>query len=243
MDEWIALVNSVKYEPSRVKYYKRFFYCIRIYAPYARQMHIKDKEWSLNSIENKINDILRPPDYGVPRHWNAARIRRLAEVASPCLIKDLNNIIFNNSDITSRIGSPGVSFYCETQEEVLRIVDSGLYIKDAITSISGPINEEHLTALNDGKIIRKKDVGYRFVMQLGYSVMTPETKNQLYNYLVALEDEVMVGRRLLYQLSPGSNSRYMHGGQIHTNDPNLVIFMKLICPEFIRDIKEIALIT
>ena len=241
MDNWETLLADVQFAPSKTKYFDRYFYSLKIDAPFARYAYLRDTNWVRANLELSISVELMNDGKSYINVYHRARKKRLAKLANVDLLIDLRSVL-TTTTVASRVGTPYVTFYTNSQQEILDIVNSSAHIKQNIVLISGPTTAQHIDALESKKIIRKTNNGYRFILYVGHGRIIPQAREQMYNYLVALGDTVKVPTRLLNQLSAQAPTYYLWGGQIHTNDPDLVIFMKLICPEFIREVKEICIL-
>ena len=107
--------------------------------------------------------------------------------------------------------------------------------------LSTVYDDQHQQALNNNMIIMRKPNGYKYRVYLRNSIrVDPKEIHALGQYLKALGDQVKITKNLLGNLT--AETKYLYGvGYFYINDLRILDLIRLIIPNIIRSVQEIAI--
>lgn len=228
---WTRISPNIKIRSTSKQFFSRYTWKIVIYAPGARSILSDDIS---TSIENRI----RYSQFYHSSSWRSC--------LKPLIFTDIN-LLETLKQIKSRmsekikvtIEEPYIRFYAE-DELVLKEIASHLFkfSPDFIKEVFGPLNEQTKALLQDGVILTKKPNKFEYKILLKNGKYSLQEKQQIYNYLENLKDQVELnekGKRLLSEQFAS-----LWGTFFYTNDTSVAVFLNLISPGCISNIHRLV---
>lgn len=135
-----------------------------------------------------------------------------------------------------RIEEPVIQLYAESMQDLIDFARKFPHSR-RVTGIMLPRTAEEQTLIEQGLVIRRKPVAWKYRFNLREARYSWETRQQLSNYLDNLGEAVHVPAGLQQNLRDPKN-HYIWGGYIDADDRSLATFIRLIDPAIIRSIDE-----
>lgn len=135
-----------------------------------------------------------------------------------------------------RIEEPVIQLYADSMQDLIDFARKFPYGR-RVTGIMLPRSAEEQTLIEQGLVIRRKPVSWKYRFNLREARYSWETRQQLYHYLTNLGNDVNVPNGVQRSLSDPKVG-YIWGGYIDANDRSLATFIQLIDPSIIRSIDE-----
>jgi hypothetical protein len=150
----------------------------------------------------------------------------------------LSNHILTSGTFKFRIEEPILSVYAHEEDDLYALASS-LYktVKNNkhIKRIYRPKSLEHLELLNQGYTVKQNKKGYRYKILLREGRYNYATKQQLYNYLKNVQDQVLLPKHLEEALEKPYDSFW--GSYFYSNDLGILTMISLINPNFVRSVE------
>lgn len=232
---WKKLIPNAELQDTQKKYFGRYLYKLELLAYGARSIN------ATNSIEGAIKDRIqnyRRINYG--GSWQY-RVSQELKKADYDWLNFLRQCKFNlGQGLKLRIEEPKIQIYSETQDQLKEFVRNipAKYRHYAL-NVFEPADDQQRTMLESGLQLVKNPPKYRYKIILRDGKYGAEIKHNILNYLTALDDAVKVPDRCRGQLDK-TNFGYVWDCYFYTNDSSITTFVRLIHPDLIRSITEMA---
>lgn len=153
------------------------------------------------------------------------------------VLEFLQNLLESDDfKLKRRIEEPVIQLYAERMQDLIDFAQKFPH-GHRVTAIMLPRTLEEQTLIEQGLVIRRKPVAWKYRFNLREARYSWETRQQLSTYLDNLGDSVHVPNGLDRNLKDPKN-HYIWGGYIDADDRNLATFIQLIDPTIIRSIDE-----
>lgn len=168
--------------------------------------------------------------------WRLAKMRSPGVTEQQVLIQLQELLEQYSGRFKQRIEEPVLQLYADNVNDLLSFARQLKY-PDYLVSVMMPRNTHERQLLESGLVIRRKPVTWNYRFHIREARYSWECRQQLYQYLKNLEDDVHLPQSLWDRLVDPKNT-YIWGGYIDANDRNLATFIHLINAHFIRSIDE-----
>jgi hypothetical protein len=133
-----------------------------------------------------------------------------------------------------RLESNHVSLFFNTDTEMFNTLNSIHKIeKGNIRNIWQPVNDESIEQLSEG-VIFMKNPKFKFRVMIKEDRYDAETKKQILAYVDNQEKQILIPKGMRRILE--HPSRFYMRGYFYTNDESLLMFLKMIEPNFVRKV-------
>ena len=241
MLSWTKLNPTVKIIGTKKKFFNTYLFKSVIYCPGGRVLsNSSSKNKTVKEMVQERIDTLNAQTQ-LKSIWFASYSKMKAdELVNHCSIDQLEyflNIKKTNPGIKIRIEEPNISVYAKDEAELFQI--SSVIKPDRVKELHRPSSVEAAEALERGEIIVKKPTDYNYKICLKECILSDVSiKQQIYDYLYALGDEVSLTKSLKKHL--GSKLSYFCGGYFYCKDSKIITFIHLICPSLIAGIYKVT---
>jgi len=156
----------------------------------------------------------------------------------------MNNYIVNPGVFKFRIEEPTLSVYAEDEQE---LYDFASKLRQSVKNnrhikrIHRPKSQAHLELLNQGYTVKESKKGFRYKVMLREGRYNYTVKQQLYNYLKNLGDEVWLPAHLKEALEKPYDSFW--GSYFYCKDLSILTMMALVNPMFVRSVETYQAVT
>ena len=233
--EWKKVNSTVSIIETKKKFFDSYYYNIKYFCPGGRIIH-NDENLDLFQITKAIEDrleIRRHYNYG--GSWRAAK-ERINQI-DPVQLLDMHTIKkrYGNS-VRLRVEEPYVTIYSADEPMLFEISNQLKSWAHHLIRVSRPKDDAHKALLDNGVIIAKKDIGYKYKFVCKDGVCT--NKSSLGSYLHQLGDQVKVSKAVNHMLCRDGN--FIWGVWFYANDPNIANMLNIIEPNFVSNIHEVV---
>lgn len=232
---WKKLIPKVAVLDTQKKFFGQYLYKLELLAYGARS--INSTADVQHAIEQRIATH-RIVNYG--GSWHAHNNWQLQQ-ANYAWLEYLKQQKFNlAAGLKMRIEEPKVQVYSETERGLVQFISQiPQQFQQYGIAVYRPANDEQLALLEAGIKIVKNQPQYRYKIIFRDGKYAPETKQQILNYLTALEDQIKLPTRCRDQLEK-TDFGYVWDCYVYTNDVNITTFIRLISPTLVRDRKSVV---
>ena len=232
---WKKLIPNISVLDTQKKYFNQYLFKIELLAYGSRS--INSPTGIERGIQNRMDSYRRINYAG---SWHAEINRQLTH-ADIGWLEWLKEQKYNVPEgMKFRIEEPKVQLYSVTEDALIQFVNQiPKRYQHYVQSLTRPVDDQQLAMLEAGIKIVKNPPPYRFKVNFRDGKYQPETKQQLLNYLTALDDSVKIPERCRSQLDK-EDFGYVWDCYVYTNDDGIITFMRLIHPNLIRSITEMA---
>lgn len=234
---WKNLYYNPKYNLiinfSTKQYFKQYLYKLEIDAPGCKSLRSEDVAGSIA----KRRLFTREYNYG--GSWWDLKIRENLEKADIGWLLELKQLIDEYPDVKFRTEEPKFSVYA-TDETMIQSFAKAISPdnRDKIISITGPRNAQEQELLQQNVILVKKPPKYNYRIFLKEKQFNFSARSQLSDYLDQLGDLVkMTDHTKLSLMKPHD---WIWGCYFYTNDKGIADMVRLIHPDFIREVSELV---
>lgn len=234
--DWKKLNSNVQVDDTKKKYYGKYYCSLKYFCPGGRIIfHTNLSECSLTDAVAQRQAYHRQFNYGGSWRAQKERIERI-DVDQ---LNAMNNIkIKYSTDIKFRIEEPLLKIYARNESTIISIANELSSWGDKLQHVSRPQNDAAQAHLDNGAIITKTDIGYKYKIMCKDG--TCNNKESIVGYLTALEDQVKVSKSVWRNLK-SYKSGWTWGIWFYANDPQLVNMLHIIEPGFVTNIHEMVL--
>lgn len=249
---WINSNPTCKSKLTRRKYYDRFLFRVKIYAPFCRLLrgtYVDDPKTPLwnqiaaNVDHRKERQRLQLTHY-ISSYWND----RLIHDSDNCDVDQLEYLYKKiktlGNAVKIRVEEPYVEIYAENQMTILDIIESMPLRSNRVMEIHWPGSAVQLEALERGEIIMPKITDYEYQVNLRTILLSNAKRTQVFEYLNGLGDLVKMTPGLKDALTrpkwAHSDVMWIYQCYFYTNDTSVCTFLNLIEPNLINKILKIA---
>jgi hypothetical protein len=232
---WTQLNPKIIYEPTRKQFYNKYLYRLVINCPGGRLIH--DKSGNMHHALKMRIQHHRFLNRG--GSWWASQNKEL-DNASVDQLENLQELFREfESDIKIRIEEPTIQVY-SNNKDTLKILANGINDKTQLEAIQFPKNSVQEALLKEGKILTKPSskIQYKYKVMLRDGNYGANTKIQMLNYLDNLDGDAKVSKGTRDMLQ--APFKYLWGCFIYVNDPGVLTFLNIICPNIVLNIHELA---
>lgn len=229
---WKNLSKNIKVKNTTKRYFKQYLYKLEVYAPGCKSIGSDDIATDLNLR------ISHTRKYAQGSWWNV-RLKNILDKADIGWLLSLETTIKEYPEVKIRVEEPNVSFYCDSETMVKSLAKSiDIDYRDYIVGVTGPASDKARELLESDKILVKKKPKYQYRVWLKEKQFSYETRSQIYNYLTQLGDLVKIPTLTVNHLT--KDGGWMWGAYFYTNDPGVADCIRLINPDIIKEVSEMA---
>lgn len=232
---WTGLNPNIKFLHSTRMMYGQFLYKLSYEVPGSNLLRIKG---DLDALIEQRN--LRSYNYG--GSWR--QLKRISHenhellTLTKSVMEELSD--GSNSSVRVRVEEPNIHFYTTSVQDMVDISKKMLAQDNShLVSVTCPADSDSAKLMQDGFVLRKTEFEWKHKIVLRDGRYSDDTKQQLYNFLIGLGDEVKAPLGLLRQLEHGG---WIWGGYFYTNDPQLTTIVSLINPRLVGKVEEFKVV-
>ena len=214
---WIQCNPKISIEHTTKKYFGQYLYKIVMYAPASRLIHSK------GSI---TEDLQYRRSFNHGGSWRYKRMMDNSNNADIKFLEKMRDVKHDKSlNVKLRAEEPRIQVYADSEQELQTVINRHLLEhQHYIESISGPKDAASAAILNDGAILKKNDLGYKYKIILKDGRYDSKTKNQLVEYLSNLGPDLIRIPKGTYDML-SKNSTYMWNCYFYSNDRDINLFV------------------
>lgn len=248
---WINSNPTCKLRPTRKRYYERFLYRVRIYAPFARVLRRSYTEtpeasiWSQidRDVTNRKERVKQQIQVFLSSYWASRADRDIED----CYVDQLEYLYRKlgtlSGKIKLRVEEPYIEVYADDEDTILDIVGHMPECSTRVMDIHRPASDSERDSLLRGEIYRPKSQ-YDYQVNLRTILLSTAKRTQIHEYLSGLGDLVQMTPGLIEALTrpsyTHSDSMWIYQNYFYTNDTSICTFLNLIEPQLIHKILKIA---
>lgn len=232
---WTQLNPKLIQLPTRKQYFGRYLCKLVLDAPGARLIDSTQDDLSIALAERL--ETHRNYNYG--GSWWAHRNQSIGktDLGQLAVLRDIKR---DYPEIRIRIEEPAVQIYT-VDEDLLRVIASRFDpdYSHTLTAVELP-TEETVKLLKEGKIITPSTsrINFQYKVILRDGTYPVETKRQVLSYIQNLGEDAKASKGTTEMLA--KNFGYIWGCFVYVNDPNVLTFLNLICPNIVQKIHELV---
>lgn len=229
---WKNLSNKIEIEYTAKQFYKQYLYRLEINAPGCKSIRSEDIGESIDHRKR----FLRVYNHG---SWFDKKLKKHLDAADIGFLNALKDIFYEYPDVKMRTEEPRVSIYADS-ETMLQSVARSLspdYIHNII-SATGPEDAIRETLLKDNVVLVKRKPKFQYRVFFKEKQYDHVARVQVYNYLSELGDLVHMTEHTQNSLTKSHN--WIWGCYFHTNDPGVADMVRLIHPDFVREVSKLV---
>lgn len=220
---WKTLNPTLKFVETKSLFYNKYVYKLKLKAPRIRtHVYLKGDIYRIKAFFTRQKTLFQENYLGYNYYDYNLKF---------------NNFIYKryleSKEIKFRIENPYISLYLNDitdLEQILKVLDTNNYIAYA-KEISLP-SIKNIQDIIDGKIIVKRiPEEYKFKVIIKGGIYTDDTvqrRENIYNYLYSLGEEVLVPRSFMH-----SNRYQLSQSYFYCKDEKVVLFVHLMAPELL----------
>lgn len=232
---WTKLNPNVRVSGVSRSFYGSYFYKLEITVTGATMLRSPEIPIS-EQIKARQANRTRNVNWG--GSWMQSRLRdpSLSDVA---LLESILSTKEQFSDkVKVRVEEPTVHVYSDNEDELYKFAQtlSNGVDHSFITKVFRPKNNEVLELLKTGFAVKSRSHRHPFKAMVREGRYSSETRQQIYQILKSLGDDVQVPNHLIESLERSFDSIW--GGYFYFKDPSVPVLIGLISPAFIRSIEE-----
>ena len=248
---WINSNPTCKLRPTRKRYYERFLYRVRIYAPFARVLRRTYTEtpeasiWSLidRDVTNRKEKLKQQIHLYMSSYW----AHRAARDIDDCYIDQLEYLYRKlralSAKIKLRVEEPYIEVYADDEDTILDLVKNMPECRTRVMDIHRPASDTDRDSILRGEIYRPKSQ-YDYQVNLRTLLLSTAKRTQIYEYLSGVGDLVKMTPGLIDTLTrpryTHSDNMWIYQSYFYTSDTSVCTFLNLIEPQLIHKILKIA---
>jgi len=228
---WKNLSPSIKVLSSSKQFYNQYYYKLDINAPGCKSIRCDDIAVDISKRQEWVRDYKRQGS------WYNKQLYKYLKESDVGFLYSLKDLYYEYPDVKIRTEEPKISVYAADElmlQSVARSIDADY--KDKIISITGPASDEIKALLNKNVILVKNPPKYRYRIWFKEKQFTHEARSQLLSYLTSLGDLVRMSDHTKESL--GKPYDWIWGSYVYSNDRDIATFIKLIHPDFVREVSE-----
>lgn len=231
---WKKLTPNIKELPATQLYFKKYVYRLELLA-YAGKCITKPAAIEETLTYRKVNH--RKVNYG--GSWNARITKNLKNADIPWLKYLQNFKQTNNSELKIRVEEPNVQIYSDNEDDLFDFVkELPSKYREYVISIAKPESEDIKKLILSGKKVVKKAPTYEFKICFRDGNYEADVRNYVLSYLDSLGNLVRVPKHCRDEFTKPYNNTW--DCYIYSNDIKIATFLKLMHPNLIRTIIEMA---
>jgi hypothetical protein len=230
---WNKLNPGIKIIDTKKKFFNQYLYKAVLHTPFCRLI--------LSNQVNLTNEYQRRLD--MSRHYNHGGSWKKNNISNRANISELSyyqNLRLKNTDVFKfRIEEPYLSIYANDENYLHDIVSKA---GSTVIEIHKPASESAKAILNQGEIVIKKltEYEYKVVLRENGSI-SYEAREQVYNYLIGLNDTVKMTKGCKRNLT--ERQYWFTSTYFYTKDPTILTFLNLISPDIVSGIFKLTVAT
>ena len=236
IQQWLNKYPGIIYHPTTKLFYRKFLWRLVIHAPGG------------NLINHEVDDLATALEMRRKHikhyNWSGSWMVRasqldVVDLSQLSIVKDIR-LEFGNQ-IRIRVEEPKIQFYTINES-----VASGIAGKFSIpmgsngclSEINGPRSLEEEKILLGGTILKKGPVEFSYLISLRAGNYGRSVKTQILNYLTSLGDQIKIKPSVIQRLN--ASFAEMWDISFLANDPEIVVFLRLIHPDLVKNIDHIV---
>ena len=238
---WTNLTPIVKIVDTKKKFYNQYFYKVLVYAPGCKLITEQLDRGVDDSFRDRIQRMeQRSRNWGGSWFNDGAFQEMKLHTRIDQLVYYRNLKEQHKNLIKYRTEKDSISIYCDDEDLLYGIAANDPYKR--IKEIHRPRDEEEKAILARGESIVVNIEHSHKVLIRPWLHISHQTADQLYNYLSSMGDQVVLTRGLkdFFNSKNQHNSRMTGNLYFYTSDPDIVIFLQMICPRFVTGIYKLA---
>jgi len=230
---WKNQSKNIKLVHTQKQFYKQYLYKLELNAPGCKSI----KEDDISASLDKRLSYARDYNYG--GSWMSSKMKTWLNEADVLFLKSLKNLSYQHPNLKFVTQEPKFQIYSENEEDLICFVNNlEINFRSNISLISYPENKESEKLLLQNSIIRKRTPKFNFKIYFREKQFSKSNRINLYNYLIGLGDLVELPKDTISQLQ--RDHGWMWGAYFYTNDSKIVEFIRLINPDFVREVCPIV---
>jgi hypothetical protein len=230
---WSKLNSDVKIIDTKKKFFNQYLYKAVLHTPFCRL--ILTNHTNLTSEYQRRLDMSRHYNYG--GSWNKKNTSTKANISELSYYQSLR--LRNTDELKFRVEEPYLSIYANDEDQLYNIV---YHAGSTVTEIHRPASESAKDILNQGDIVIKKPSDYKYKVVLRESsAISFEVREQVYNYLVGLNDAIKMTKGCERNLT--ERHYWFTSTYFYTKDPSVLTFLNLISPDIVSGIFKLSIAT
>jgi len=230
---WSKLNSDVKIIDTKKKFFNQYLYKAVVNTPFCRLI-LSNQVNLTNEFQRRL-DLSRHYNYG--GSWNKKNTSTKANISEISYYQNLR--LRNIDELKFRVEEPYLSIYSNDEKYLYDIVSQA---GSTVTEIHRPGSESAKDILNQGDIVIKKPSDYEYKVVLRESsAISFEVREQVYNYLIGLNDTVKMTRSCKRNLT--ERHYWFTGTYFYTKDPSVLTFLNLISPDIVSGIFKLSIAT
>lgn len=243
ISHWTKLNPDIKRIDTTKKFFNKYLYKIDIYAPAGKIIIEKNtnkscQERFLNRVEDANERFNRLQPWAKNNGLALMGLREIINYGSIEQLEYYKTILDTHKDtIKFRVEEPNLSIYCNDEQLLYNIAANDPCGR--VRKIFRPKNPEAQTLLEEGLVILKKPTPYSYIIHLREGVIkNRDIILQVYNYLLALDDDVKLTNSCAKNLS--GRRIYMPSTYFYSKNLECLTFLNLMAPDLVSRIFKIA---
>jgi hypothetical protein len=228
---WSKLNSDVRIIDTKKKFFNQYLYKAVVNTPFCRL--ILTNHTNLTNEYQRRLDMSRHYNYG--GSWNKKNNSTRANISELAYYQNLR--LRNLDELKFRVEEPYLSIYANDEKYLHDVVSQA---GSTVTEIHRPANDSAKAILNQGDIVIKKSTDYEYKVVLRESsTISFEVREQVYNYLIGLNDTVRMTRGCKRNLT--ERQYWFTSTYFYTKDPSVLTFLNLINPDIVSGIFKLSI--
>lgn len=236
--QWIKFTSEERILPTSKIFYNKYLYKVALYVPCAS--FLISTFWSgttIDDLQSRIDSYKNYEKSMMPISWNHRRlVNQIDNVNTTQLIHIFDLMTKFNGLIKTRVEQNKLTVYTETPEVLTQILSYSDYIYSAICEIYAPESDSKIDQLRNNTIFMQNPA-HKFKVDIKECRYTETEKLQICNYVDQHPTAIFLVDTMERRLRNGSKG-YLHG-YFYIDDESLLMFLKMICPKFVRTIYKL----
>jgi len=234
---WSDITPFLDFRDTRKKFFNKFCYAMVYKCPGGRIVKLAKNADDIScSIERRIaSDQYRMQQV----RWNPTPYLKTGDIDEQQIAAFIDIKNNKSQDTAIRIEEPYVRVYGQKEQTLYDIANNELAAwKPSLVELYRPAGAMDEAALNNGNIVMKTNVGYRykFIMRDGH--YGEENKLALSNYLLQLGELVKVSPTVNRSLT--NTGKYIWRGWFYSNEYDIKTMIDIIAPGAISAIHTVV---
>lgn len=234
---WSDITPFLDFKDTRKKFFNKFCYAMVYKCPGGRIIKLAKNTDDIGWLaERRIaSDQFRMQQV----RWNPTPYLKTEDIDRQQIAAFVGIKNNKSQDTAIRIEEPYVRIYGQNEQVLHDIANNELASwKSALVELYRPADAMSESELNDGNIVMKTDVGYRYKFVLRDGYYGEENKLALSNYLAQLGDLVKVSPTVNRSLT--NTGKYLWRGWFYSNEYDIKTMIDIIAPGAILNIHKVT---
>lgn len=234
---WNQFNPNIVYGKTRKQFYNKYLYKLTLFVPGSRYI----------TADAKYPTVQSYLDYLTARNMYGTWRNIVLDAFDLDCVEHLRVLRKSFPNLSFRCESNTFTVYALTEAE-LEAFHAAIYgqYQDRVRELWAPEDAAAAALLIDGKLVGSK-LEFKFKIIFKEAGFRSETTNQIYEYLVSVNDRIRISKASLKQFEPNRfkghlvrPTRYIWGAYFYTNDDVDITYINLLCPGVIHRVYEMA---